>query len=114
MLLLLDIAFEADADVEQVLCKPVVDLGPTRHDGERRAAAEQGRNNTANHTQKCQRIENCGVKQRPCSSHQISAQTARRRRRYLLYSPNNVTNVGSVGTASVTSSYFFPRAFLNS
>ena len=58
------------------------------------------------------RIEDRRVEQRPQQRHQMSAHTARRRSRYLLYSPNRVRKLGSVRTASVDQPISAPEHFL--
>src|SRR5437762_6123464 len=109
-----DFALDADADAEDVAHEPMVELDPAQHHRLGGAPPEQARDDPDQDPNDRRRIEDRGVKQRPEQRRHRSTHTARRRRRYLSYSPNKVTKLGSVRTASVVSLYLPPSPFPNS
>ena len=78
--------------------QPMVELDPAQHHGQRRRGGPNRLATipTSTHSDG-RRIEDRRVEQRAQRGHR-SAQTARRRSRYLLYSPNRVRKLGSVRT----------------
>ena len=91
-------AFDPGGDPEHMLGQPVVNPDPAQHHRQGRPAAEQARDDAGQHPQQGRRIEQRREQQRAHSRHQMSAHTARRRRTYLLYSPNRVRKLGSERT----------------
>ena len=70
---------------------------------QRRAAAEQAGDDAGQHAEQGRRIEDQRVTAASAAAAiRCRAHTARRRSRYLLYSPNRVRKLGSVRTASGT------------
>src|SRR3954454_17676148 len=108
-----DCAIDLDPDAEQVAQEPMVHVDPAQYHRQRGPLSKEAGRDASEQPQHRRRIKDRRVRQRPQEGHQMSAQTARRRSRYLLYSPKSVRRLGSVRAASVTSAYLLPSPFSN-
>src|SRR4029434_6401780 len=97
-----DLAFDLPADAQYVAHQPVMEVRPAVDDRLNRPVAKRRQQDDAQHVDQGAGIEEQSEQDRTERRHQMSSQTATRRSRYLLYSPNRVMNPGSLRTASGT------------
>ena len=95
-----DASFDRHADGKHMGHQPVVIIRPAVNDPLHRPVADRRQQDDRQHIDERPRVEEQSEQERTKERHQMSSQTATRRRRNLLYSPNRVVNPGSVRTAS--------------
>ena len=103
-----------EANPHDVANEPVVHPRPAVHHRLDRAGANRTDRDHGDAVDQRSRVEQEIEQERAKYGHQMSSQTATRRRRYLLYSPNRVTNLGSLRTASGTTVTLSPSWRRNS
>src|SRR5438067_335211 len=109
-----NVAQHPNPNPQQMLAKPIIELDPAEHDRQRRPVSKCAGGQAGQDPQQSRRIEDRRPQDGAEKRHQMSAHTATRRNRSLLYSPKRVRKLGSVGTPSITSGYLRPKTLSNS